>query len=182
MTAAAVIINPSYYVFPLFPELAKQEPSVAWDRLRQDGLALLNDGRFGRWKLPPDWLQLSRGGGLHPAPGWPPRFSYDAVRVPLYLAWAGLPAPAFQADLLRFWAAFPETSLPAWIDLNTNGFAPYPAPPGMLAVRALGMRAWQPDPPQADFPSVLTAPDYYSAALILLARIANRERNVTLHP
>ena len=51
------VINPSYYTFALFADLAPFAPSPLWDTLRQEGTALMLQGRFGKWLLPPDWLR-----------------------------------------------------------------------------------------------------------------------------
>ena len=65
---------------------------------------------------------------------------------------------------------------PAWVDLETGAEAPYPAPPGMLAVaRVAAAVSASSDGPIA-LPRVVDASDYYSAALTLLARIAWQER------
>jgi endoglucanase len=172
-TADAYSINPSYYTFALFPDLAALTPSPAWDLLRLDGLALILQGRFGRWGLPPDWLRVGRqDGAVSPAPGWPPRFSFDAIRVPLHLAWAGLPAGPFRESFNRYWAA-PRRMPPAWVDLVTDEVAPYPASPGISAVAALltGSAAGK----MPSNPTVRSTNDYYSAGLVLLSRLAAQE-------
>ncbi|KAA2215013.1 glycosyl hydrolase family 8 [Teichococcus oryzae] len=168
-----VVLNPSYYVIPAFGALAQLMPDGRWLALRQDGLALLREARFGRWGLPADWISLSRHEASPPSlpSGWPPRFSYDAVRVPLYLAWAGLEAePAAQAAA-RFWSSSPVT--PAWTDLVQNNTAPYPADSGFLAVAKL---VHDPAAGPEFLPRVRQAPHYYAAALTLLARLAAFER------
>ena len=98
-TADAFTINPSYYAFGLFNDLAALVPSPLWDALQRDGLALCLQGRYGKWNLPPDWLRVDRhDGALSIAPGWPPRFSFDAIRVPMHLAWGKLAAgPLFDS-------------------------------------------------------------------------------------
>ncbi|MCI0753190.1 glycosyl hydrolase family 8 [Teichococcus vastitatis] len=108
---------------------------------------------------------------LAPAPGWPPRFSYDAVRVPLYLTWAGRDLePAAQAAL-RFWNSAPDA--PAWTDLVQNSQAPYPANSGFRAIARLTSDRTVP----ADaLPRVHQAPHCYAAALTLLSRLAAFER------
>ena len=165
-----IVTNPSYTVFPAIRELAAAG-AASWDVIGHNGLALIQDAQFGRWKLPPDWLQIDTASGkLAPAANWPPRFSYDAIRVPLYLAWAKLPPCQGYLD---FVASFQDRP-PAWVDLETNATAPYPAPPGMLAVAALAAAKPEQALP-ANFPLVAAAPDYYSAALTLLARVAWRE-------
>lgn len=169
-----VVLNPSYLAFPILPDLAAVHPSPLWARLQADGLRMIEEGRFGPYGLPPDWLRLDRATGrLSPAPGWPARFSYDAIRVPLHLAWAGLELPTFDDAFLRYWQA-PHPHPPAWTDLRTGEIADYPAPPSIVAVaqfttRARGLRL----PVQPI--SVKTIPDYYSAALFLLSRVAAGE-------
>ncbi len=174
-TEQAFTLNPSYYAFPALQELAVRTQHPLWDDVRSDGLALMRDGRFGRWMLPPDWLQISRTDGtLEPAGKWPPRFSYDAVRVPLYLSWAGQ-TPADVGEAFRTYWDQQIPALPAWVDLITGAVAPYAAPPGMQAVGTLLNTPATVLELPVEFPSVAAAPDYYSAALTLLVRIAWQE-------
>ena len=168
-----VNLNPSYYCFAAMQELSEAVPSPLWEKLRSDGLAMLAEGRFGEWRLPPDWLSVScRSGDLAPAPDWPARFSYDAIRVPLYLAWAGLTPPAMHEAFVKYWAV--TSSRTAWVDLKTNACASYPPSSGFLAVTKVASAAGRTGLP-ADFPSVHAATDYYSAALTMLARLAWQE-------
>jgi endo-1,4-beta-D-glucanase Y len=174
-TAEAIVVNPSYYAFPMMTELAKIVPSQQWDDLQRDGRALIEQGRFGRWALPPDWLRIGKAdAALSPAPGRPPRFSSDAIRVPLWWIWQGLPpGPAIQS-IGRFWSSGPPNVVPAWVDLETNEIAHYPASPGIIAIMRL-MRlaaglAGEPNEPSAADPA-----NYYDAALILLSHLAERD-------
>jgi endoglucanase len=155
--------------------LARVVPSQQWERLQGDGRTLIEHGRFGRWALPPDWLRIEKATiALSPAPGWPPRYSYDAVRVPLWWVWQGLPAgPAIQS-VRQFWSAPPPNVVPAWINLETNEVAPYPATPGMIAIMRL-MRLAIGDADELSAPSVANVTNYYDAALILLSQIAERD-------
>jgi endoglucanase len=126
--------------------------------------------------LPPDWLHLSRGGNeFMPARPWPPLCSFDAIRVPLYLVWAGLNEPVIGA-FAAFYAPRNGADPPAWVNLETGAEAPYRAPSGMLAVARIAAAVTAASEAPIDFPSVAEAPDYYSSALILLARIAWQER------
>jgi endoglucanase len=175
-------VNPSYYVFPMLDELAVLLPSPIWARLHADGLQLLADGRFGQWRLPPDWMRVDRAtGALSPHPNWPARFSYDAIRVPLYLAW-GSKSPSVAAESFAAYWSTRQPAPPAWVDLNTNATANYAAPPGMIAVARIATQAAQSDGKMrlpGGFPALRASPDYYSAALILLSRLAWLEsRNV----
>ncbi len=172
--AEGLTVNPSYYTWPLFGELAALHPSPVWEKLSADGLALLDQGRFGRWQLPPDWLLVGHDtGALRPHPNWPARFSYDAIRVPLFLAWSGRgTAPAVQS-FAAYWARCPNR--PAWVDLQTCATAGYAAPSGMAAVAGIAAHAAQgaaKASPEMRFPPVGASPDYYSGALILLSRLA----------
>lgn len=175
--ARSVTVNPSYYAFPALSALAPLAPSPVWAALQQDGLALIDQGRFGRWQLPPDWLRVDRqGGALSPDPRWPARCSFDAIRVPLYIGWAGLAAPSVDAAYAAFYVSRGGAPAAAWVDLNTGAEAPYPASPGMLAVAGIAAAGAGLGGTAIDFPHVAAAQDYYAAALILLARIAWRER------
>lgn len=173
-----VVLNPSYYAFPVLADVAACAPSPLWAELRDDGLELIADGRFGAYGLPPDWLRLERmSGGLSPAPGWPARFSYDAIRVPLHLAWAGLELADFDGAFAQYWQG-PHPFPPAWTDLRTGAIAEYPAPASIRAVarfatRARGLRL------PIQLISVKDVPDYYSAALSMLSRVATGESRLT---
>jgi len=172
----AFTVNPSYYALPMIAELARLAPSPKWDRVQTDGRALMERGRFGKWGLPPDWLHMNRAGGaLAPASGWPPRFGFDAIRVPLWHTWQSDPVGDLLRAVERYWSDFPADAPPAWADLETNETAPYPVTPGMAAVMRLtqagmGLRA------NPDLPPVASAGKYYDAALMLLSRLAWQER------
>jgi endoglucanase len=171
--SGTLTLNPSYYTFALFADLAAVTPSPVWDKLRQDGLALVMEGRFGRWMLPPDWLQADLNtGALSISAGWPPRFSYDAIRAPLHLAWANLPAAPVQDAFRRYWLNG-HASPPAWVDLRTQEVAGYDAPAGFHAVASVALQSATEK--TGAFPSVAAAKDYYSAGLILLSRLAAGE-------
>jgi endoglucanase len=173
-TTDAIIINPSYYAFPMITELASIVPSPKWGRLQEDGRLLLENGRFGPWSLPPDWLRIGRiDSALSPAPGWPPRFSYDAVRVPLWWCWQKLPVGPAMQSIGRFWSASSPNAPPAWVDLKSNEVASYAASPGMIAIMRL-MRLAAGGAEEIPSPLVENVGNYYDAALVLLARIAEQ--------
>ncbi len=175
--AGGLVVNPSYYAFPALAELAVLAPSPRWDEVRRDGVTMIEAGRFGRWMLPPDWLHVPHdpSAPLAPAPPWPARFSYDAIRVPLYAAWARAPLPEMMAAFARYWSAFPPGTAPAWVDLATGATAPFAAGPGIAAVARLATTPDRLAYPVAALPTVASAPDYYQAALILLSHIAWQE-------
>jgi endoglucanase len=176
----AIVINPSYYAFPMMAELAVVAPDPQWSILQRDGEVLLERGRFGRWSLPPDWLRIGKADlALSPAPGWPPRFSYDAIRVPLWWGWQRLPLGPAMFSVERFWTTASPGSVPAWADLETNQLAPYPATAGTTAIMRVLRQAIGPqlepearqDPPQY----ISSTKHYYDAALVLLSAMAENE-------
>jgi endo-1,4-beta-D-glucanase Y len=172
-----LVLNPSYYVFPALGVLAESVPDPAWVELAADGLELLREAAFGRWRLVPDWLSLphQQGAAPRPARGRPPRFSYDAVRVPLYLVWAGLAQEPAVAACGGFWGDPAQHLPPAWADLTNDTVSPLQAPTGMLAIARLVQAGRAGGGDLAGLPTVAMAPDYYSAALSLLSRMAWRD-------
>jgi endoglucanase len=179
-----VILNPSYYNLAALRSLARLAPDPAWVALDRSAHRLLAAARFGRWGLPADWVALSRvDGALVPAAGWPARFSWDAIRVPLNLCWIGdANAPALRAAA-AFWqqrhAGFAPGRHPAWVDLRTGATAPYPAHAGLVAVVALTLAAQDGAAGDAILPAQAEATDYYGGALVLLARMARQEGDPT---
>jgi endo-1,4-beta-D-glucanase Y len=173
-----VIVNPSYYIFPLFADLAEACPSALWSRLAEDGADMIFQARFGRWRLPADWLQINRmDGAISLARSHPARFSYDAVRVPLFLEWAGL-APEVVESVSNFWISHCPTG-PDWVDLRTD------SPGGHLSLRGAQSIASFISSRSARIASRVVAPlalievgdSYYSAALSMLTRLASHSNS-----
>lgn len=163
----AVTLNPSYFIFPAWQAFADRSHLVVWRELIQDSQTLLGKMGWGRANLPTDWVSLAADGKLTPASGWPPRMSYDAVRIPLYLSWADPQSPLL-APWQRWWQQFPRDKTPAWINVATNEPASYMAQGGLLAVRDLTLGE------SAGEPQITEQDDYYSASLKMLAWLAER--------
>lgn len=163
--ADGVVVNPSYYTFAALQAMAALVPDPRWAAVRRDGLDLLDRARFGTWALPCDWVWAGADGTVRPAPGFPPRYGFDAVRIPLHLAWAGLQSPA-RSSAAAWWRRAGQAG-PAWVDVVTGEVAPYPANPGMTAAEDLGAGT-----PGFVPPAVADGMDYYGAALVLLTRLA----------
>lgn len=165
-TGNSLVLNLSYWVFPALQRFAEHDPDPVWPKLIDSGLALLRQSRFGTWQLPTDWVEA--GETLQPWQRNQAIFGYNAVRIPLYLIWAGYTDRDLLAPYLRLWESF-GTFLPAWIDLKANCMGAYQAPPGIRAVFALTRHAagkgWWLRLPEPDT-------DYYSASLTLLSRLA----------
>lgn len=110
------VINPSYWVYEAIPVMAVLAPSDAWHALSDDGLSLLRSMQFGPRKLPADWVSLDHQ--PRPAEGFDAEFGYNAIRIPLYLARAGV---SDKALLLRLQSGMTASDgAPATIDLKTG--------------------------------------------------------------
>jgi endoglucanase len=171
-----VVLNPSYAVFPALNELGSAFPSDKWRALYAGSLALLKAARFGQWQLPPDWA-LVGADWTELAPDHEPVFGYNAIRVPLHLAWDD-PASPLLAPFVAFWdSPVAEKWTPASVNLKTGAFGPWPALPGMLAVQQLTRACVKKtNLTVADISPLTTEESYYSASLKLLVKIAIRER------
>jgi len=167
------VVNPSYYIYPALKDFARVMPTPEWQRLRRDGLALLEEARFGRWRLTPDWIDLAGAGNVRPATKFPARFGYDAIRIPLYLMWAGDATAERLASYLDFWNDFSGRPIPAWVDVKDNSVAPYAGSTGFEAIISLA-RSFR-RPKDAALPTIGDKDDYYSASLTMLARLAQHE-------
>ncbi len=82
------VVNPSYFIFEAFPVLNELVPSPLWAALTKDGVAQIAAYSFGPRKLSADWVSVKTK--PRPADGFPQEFGYNSVRIPLYLARAGL--------------------------------------------------------------------------------------------
>lgn len=164
------IVNLSYAILPAFQDFHRIEPDAGWDRLIRDHdrllLAATQDGKT----LPPDWLLVRRDGSLAPAENWPDRFGFEAVRVPLFLAWAGSDAGLLKR-LAQAWCGTGQapTSVPAWVDLDSGATSPYPASHGVRNIWKLARSEY--------VGGAAAHPEsYYSAVLSLMANVAEDQR------
>lgn len=121
----------------------------------------MTQARFGPSSLPVDWFQIDSAGKLAPANDKPPRFGFDAIRVPLYAA-AGR-RMAVAETVVAWWKPYDQSGqpIPAWSDAITGETAPYPLSAGGMAVVGRVLGHAQPD---------ALAQDYYAAILQMLAR------------
>ena len=110
--------------------------------------------------MPVDWFEIDAVGKLAPARDKPPRFGFDAIRVPLYATAARRLSLA--ETVLAWWNTVAQNGkpIPAWIDVMSGETAPFPLSVGGMAVVGRAMGIAQPEG---------LAEDYYSAILQLLA-------------
>jgi endoglucanase len=165
------VVNLSYWVFPALWRFQSLAPNRPWGALAKSGLALAAAARFGAAKLPSDWISLKDG--PHPAKGFAPAFGYDAIRIPLYLTWAGMGAKANLAPYAALWAD--PAQPPQRLDAATGKSLEPMTDKGYLAIAALVRCAVTGDA----IPSALTGDDvdlYYPSTLRALVLIAAHQR------
>ena len=112
------VVNLSYWVFPALARFAEIDKTVGWHGVIASGLELLQSARFGPLALPSDWISLSND-RLKPAFGFPSVFGYDAIRIPLYLAW-GRPQDHRRIAIFEHALTQPPFVPPAVVDLSTG--------------------------------------------------------------
>ncbi|XBS68471.1 glycosyl hydrolase family 8 [Acerihabitans sp. KWT182] len=156
-------LNPSYFIFPAWYDFYQYSHNETWQKLIDSSMVQLTKMDFGEDGLPTDWVDLDQNGQFSPAAGWPSRFSFDAVRIPLYLRWAGISGSTL-SPFIKHWSKSERDSTPAWIDVVKNQTAEYSLSQGMLAVRDLTL-----DDKQPISGTIGQKEDYYSASLHLLS-------------
>ena len=164
-------LNLSYWVFPAITELANLDPAPEWNELKVTGLRLLEQAQYGKWKLPPDWLLL-QDAAVTPTDG--DRFGYDAVRIPLYLAWGSEANAINMKPFQTFWDSYQGGEfLPAWVDLKTGDTGTYNASLGFHSIAALTVAYLKVDLVQ--FSNFEPSEGYYSSMLYLFTKSAIEE-------
>jgi endo-1,4-beta-D-glucanase Y len=166
------VVNLSYWVFPALERLGSVAPEIDWGSLRRAGFALAMSARMGPASLPPDWIGW-RDRKPVPAEGFPAKFGYDAIRVPLYLAWTGAD-PA----LLAPYAVLAQSGEagPPLVDLATGQASGRLAGKGYRAVTDLAACAADPARKAPGLLAPDLTEDYYPATLALLSLVAARAR------
>ncbi len=90
-------------MFPAFARLPRAAPEVDWAGLTQSGLAAIARVEIRRGRpARSDWQSFADGVPA-PAKGFAHAFSYDAIRIPLYMAMAGVGERATYAPFLKLW-------------------------------------------------------------------------------
>ncbi|MCU0831377.1 MAG: glycosyl hydrolase family 8 [Rhizobiaceae bacterium] len=167
------VVNLSYWVFPAFQRLAELAPAPFWTGLAESGWNLIVASSSFSAALPPDWMALDPAkGALSTAPGFDDGFSYNAIRIPLYLAMTGPGSRRVLRAGFEHWFAF-EGPLHT-VGVNDRALRDALVDPGYEAIRALYGCVTR----GATFPQSLTQSldtNYYPATLQLLALMAVRQ-------
>lgn len=169
-----VTVNASYLVFPALEALAEAFPEQPWQKLIKSGRRQLISQGAGVYGLPPDWADHTLN-GFQPSSFFPARYSYDAVRVPLHLAWLKQPLVIEEfKPYLSFWAA--NDPVPAWISLAENKQAEYAWSTGMQAIaKFVKARVNNEAIRVAELPKLTEDDGYFSWSLVLLTHLAINE-------
>jgi endoglucanase len=166
--------NTGYLVLPAFEEFARADDEAFWRSVLRDSRSLLDRSVFSRFRLPADWVTL---GSSHTAvdQARSPFFGYEAIRVPLYLAWHDdRQRLAAFSDYLQFVEG--AGYLPRRVNLVDGTVAAEEAPAGFYAVLGRGAERLERQPlartllQKAASRVMYESEDYFSNTLYLLAR------------
>ena len=179
----ALTVNPSYWVFPAFAAFARIDETAPefWLDLMASGLHLIKEVRFGARALPADWVVVKADGSfsLPETSHLNADFGYNAVRVPLYLAWAGFGQAGLHQNFARFAreARLEDGRVPATWDLRGDHPGRDPAMTGALAIFEWSRCFADGETPRPSrFPPLAADDAYFSASLLLLTKMALDER------
>lgn len=166
----SIVVNPSYWVFPGLARLAEVTNDPLCEHLIESGLELLQTARFGEHDLPADWIEIT-GDATRLAADFPQEYGFNAVRLPLYLAWYGRNVDTLIEPFLRYARMFsPIHSMPAVLKLDTSATSEYSISLGVSAIYT-GILAQNRGEMPA-MPNISSSDDYYSSTLLLLSKAA----------
>lgn len=166
------VVNLSYWVYPAFARLPLVAPEIDWRGIVQSGLDALKLARFGADGLPSEWVSL-KDGVAKPADGFPEQFGYNAIRIPLYLAWAGIGERVHYQPFVN-WASKYRGS--AIVDLSGGREAGALREPGYASIGELALCAVDGKPMRHDLLTSRAPENYYPATLRILAVLAAQMR------
>lgn len=182
-SASRAPVHPAHYHFAAIRALAAATGDGIWRRIDRDGMWLLDRARFGDDMLPADRVDVSWRTGAVLAPrGRPLIWSWDALRVPLHLVWAGENTSSPLISLAAYWDSPSGSAQPAWVDLTTGNRASFGGHPGLTAIAAISRATVAGDDSAPDLPGQQAGQDFYPSALAMLARVAWQERPATRGP
>lgn len=178
-----VVVNLSYYVFPALAEFARldQRANSPWERLLRDSGRLFEEARFTQAGLPADWVLL--GDSIRVAPDFPPYFGFDAIRVPLNIAWWGQ-RDALLIPVAEFWTRFDQLSaIPAQVSLFPEmPDSEYPVSLGMRSVILFTQSIRRNRMIEvSQLPALTRSEGYYSSCLTMLTKLAVMDRIIEMN-
>ncbi|CAH0526207.1 glycosyl hydrolase family 8 [Vibrio hippocampi] len=165
--ASSMTLNPSYFIYPAWQDFFARTRLYDLQTLIDDTQQLMLDIDWGKRKIATDWITLYADGTTSPATQWPARASYDAIRVPVYIAWRNPDHPIL-ARWQALFSPYNRLTTPAWEMVSGNQKADYPMSGGLLAVRDFTMGELSPSSTH-----ISRYEDYYSASLKMLVKLAD---------
>ncbi|WP_075222867.1 glycosyl hydrolase family 8 [Acuticoccus yangtzensis] len=165
------VVNLSYYIYGAFLLFEAVDQRHPWREAWQSGLMLTEASLTGSAGVTPDWIALEDGGAA-PARGFKARSSYDAVRVPLYMALGGRVPARYFASFDRAWN-LNGRGLPKDYDLEADRALMDMNEPGYRAIAGIAACASRGVPVSAAAQRFQLR-TYFSSTLHLLALSALR--------
>lgn len=170
-----LVLNPAYQILSAYQAFAKIDDRQFWEKIYKDAQQLLTESSQNTTHLPADWVLAEPDGSVKVYASKSARFSYEAIRVLLYLAWAKLPQPAGVNNVLDYYQK--HGRIPVWFDLTKEEIPEETASGGFYAIFArvaeqlgntkLAVRLQE----EAKQRLQNEKNDYYSHALYLLANL-----------
>jgi endoglucanase len=175
VTEAGATVNPSYMMPRAMREVAEATGTPELAAAARSGLDLMAD--IARVQLVPDWVQITTA-GLRADERFSTDMGYEALRVPLFLAWSnerGHPAlrraaAAMEDARMRL----PLSQTPTILDARTGTVVETSADPGYAALAALTQCALD-GGTGAAIPGFNPAQPYYPATLHMFALLTQTE-------
>jgi endoglucanase len=168
------VLNLSYWVFPAFSRLHLVAPEINWAGVTQSGLDLMAASRFGPMGLPTEWVSASAA-EMRPAEGFPPLFAYNSIRIPLYLAWAGVGGRDHYAPFVNMWNGYERGPLFA-VETASGRKVQAMAETGYTSIAALTLCAANNTTLPREFHAPAPNENYYPSTLHLLSLVAAQMR------
>lgn len=129
-----LVLNPSYQILSAYQAFADIDDRQFWEKIHQDAQYLLSKADKNTENLPADWVLAEPSGSINIYAAKSTRFSYEAIRVILYLAWAKLPPPDGVKDVLNYYQK--HGRIPEWYDLTKDKISSEAASAGFYAIFA----------------------------------------------
>jgi endo-1,4-beta-D-glucanase Y len=167
------VVNLSYWIFPAITDLGALVPEFPANELIASGLELARLSRFGTSGLPSNWLSL-KGAGPAPAAAYPAMFGYDAVRIPLYVAWFSRDYPDILEAFEKVWSDPGKLEISV-VDLGTGLSVSPMRDPGYKAIARL-VSCSLGHTGDASQITNFQPTDYYASTLHILSIVALTER------
>lgn len=95
----AATVNLSYIIPLTLTVMQGLAPQYDWEGVYADSVRMVEDMAHP----PSDWSEVGGNGEAVPAKEWEPKFSYDAVRIPLYFLQGAIPHPEVSGTMLSVW-------------------------------------------------------------------------------